>query len=285
MKIIDYAELTPELAAQGVAVLNMPNEEYHAYAGISKSGLDLIDRSPAHYAYRGSYETSRAMVLGSAIHAAILEPEHFHKQYMLLRDVTDRRASAYKQAAEQFGADNVLTGTEADQVIGMQAAIQGDVNATSMLSLHGWCEISLFATDPETGVLVKCRFDKLTQCGLGIDLKSTRDSRYSEFQRSIANYRYHVQDAWYRYVYKLVAGADLRDYKFLAVESELPHCCKIYTLDTESQLTGHKQAMRNLSTYAECLAANEWPAPDSADELMCLPAWALELDDEEVIEL
>ena len=77
MKIITFDELTPELAAAGCLVTGMSNEAYHAYDGISKSGLDLIARSPAHYAYRTASEPTRAMVIGSATHAAILEPEVF----------------------------------------------------------------------------------------------------------------------------------------------------------------------------------------------------------------
>ena len=81
----------------------MTNHEYHAAPGISKSGLALIMRSPAHFMFQEKRASSRAFVIGSAAHAAILEPELFAAQYMLLREVTDRRASAYKQAAAVHG--------------------------------------------------------------------------------------------------------------------------------------------------------------------------------------
>jgi len=285
MRIIDYSEFTPELAASGVAVLNMPNEAYHAFGGISKTGLDLIDRSPAHYACRGPFKQTRPMVVGSAIHCAVLEPDLFFKQYVLLGDSIDRKSPIYKKAVAEHGDGNVLVASEVRQVIGMYEGIQADKKAMKRINQPGWCEISLFATDPETGVLVKCRFDKLTESGLGIDLKSTKDSSYSEFQKTIANYRYHVQEAWYRYVFRLVSGQNLSGYLFLAVESEMPHCCKIWELDTESQLQGDREAMKNLETYAECVRSGKWPAPDSELELITLPAWAIDEDFQDGVDL
>lgn len=272
MKIINYSELTPELAAQGVAVLDMPNDAYHAYAGISKSGLDLIARSPAHYAYRSPNEPTRAMVIGSATHAAILEPVQFAKQYMLLKDVTDRRSSAYKQAVEQFGADNVLTGTEADAVIGMQSALQLNTAAKARLDAPGWCELAVFASDPVTGVLVKCKFDKLTSDLLSVDLKTTQDLR--EFAKSVANYRYHVQAAFYADVFEWAFGDQLKGFEFLAVEKEAPNASRIFALDTPSIAYGRKLYREALNTYAECLRSDVWPMPAGELEYIALPYWA-----------
>lgn len=276
MKIIDYSELTPELAAQGCLVLNMPNAAYHAYAGISKSGLDLIARSPAHYAYRSPSEPTRAMVIGSATHAAILEPEVFAKQYMLLKDVTDRRSSAYKQAVEQFGADNVLTGDEADAVAGMQAALQLNPSAKQRLDAPGWCEVACFATDPITGVLVKCKFDKLLKDLRSVDLKTTQDLR--DFAKSVANYRYHVQQAFYSDVFEWSTGKQLKGFEFLAVEKDAPNASRILLLDTPSVEYGRKLYREALDVYAECLRNDNWPMPPGDAEYVTLPYWAADPD-------
>lgn len=276
---IDYKDLTPELARKGCFVLNMPNDAYHAYEGISKSGLDLIDRSPAHYAHREAFEPTRAMILGSAIHSAILEPDQFEKDYVLLRDVTDRRSSAYKEAVKAHSADFVLTGKEADQIAGMQEAIYLNDTARTLLEVEGWCELSAFVECPETGALLRARYDKLNHDGVAVDLKSTQDIRYDQFQRSVASYRYHVQDAVYSRVYELITGEPIGAFKFMCVESASPHATKIYTLDDEAKLIGHRVAMRNLATYAECKQSNNWPYPDGSDELLSLPAWALEEED------
>lgn len=66
----------------------LSNAEYHGGPGISKSGLDLIHRSPMHYhavvtAVNDNHESTPAQALGTAAHALILEPAEFVKDYCL----------------------------------------------------------------------------------------------------------------------------------------------------------------------------------------------------------
>ena len=59
-------------------VTDMPADVYHAHDSISNTGLKLMMRSPAHYKYQERKESTRAMVLGSALHMACLEPDIFY---------------------------------------------------------------------------------------------------------------------------------------------------------------------------------------------------------------
>ncbi|AWM87342.1 hypothetical protein C4E04_11760 [Microvirga sp. 17 mud 1-3] len=65
------------------------NAEYHGGPGISKSGLDLIARSPLHYravveaANENERQPTPAQALGTAFHALLLEPAEFTKDYCL----------------------------------------------------------------------------------------------------------------------------------------------------------------------------------------------------------
>lgn len=66
----------------------IPNAEYHGGPGISKSGLDLIHRSPMHYhavvtAANDNHESTAAQAIGTAAHMLILEPAEFVKTYCL----------------------------------------------------------------------------------------------------------------------------------------------------------------------------------------------------------
>lgn len=270
MNPITYDQLTPELAAAGCLVIGMPNDAYHAYPAWNKSSLDLIARSPAHYRYSAKREATRAMEIGSAVHAAILEPELFAQEYMLLQDVTDRRSSAYKEACKTYPSDRVLTGTEAAQVAGIQASVR-----CPLLDADGWAEISVFATCPETGLLIKCRFDYLTTDGRALDLKTTQDACAAEFAKSVFNYRYHVQDAFYRHVFAAATGTELQSFTFLAIEKEPPLYHAEYELDAEAQEIGRFYAMRDLRTAAACEQSGEWPAPANDNRLLSLPGWAV----------
>ena len=65
---------------------NISNEDYHGGEGISKSGLDLIAKSPAHYkaVIDGITvrEPTKAQSLGTAFHELLLEPELFWSKHV-----------------------------------------------------------------------------------------------------------------------------------------------------------------------------------------------------------
>lgn len=277
---MEYIQYEPGMTVPETgAVIGMPNEVYHAHLAISKSGLDLIHRSPAHFQYSAHREATRAMEIGTAIHCAILEPERFRDEYVLLRDVKDRRASEYKKAKEVHGGEYVLTGKEADNVAGMQESVRSQYaipNGTAEVSLFGICE--------RTGVPVKCRFDLLTDDGAGVDLKKTQDSSREAFAKSVFNYRYHVQDAFYSYVYALVAGRALESFTFLAVEEQPPHIAMPYTLGEESRDIAHNEMLDDLDRYAACVQANDWPGYERTEEPLELPSWVLAQYENDLLE-
>lgn len=276
--VIDYNTHKGELPPN-CAVINMPNSEYHNHKALSKSGLDLVNRSMAHFVYATPFEPTRAMEIGTAIHAAMFEHERFKDEYCLLQNVKDRRASEYKQAVKVHGSERVLVGHEADKVNGMYQSVSLNKEATELLQKDGWSEISFFCL-AQDGSQYKCRFDYLTKDGESVDLKKTQDVRYEKFQRSVASYRYHLQQSWYSMVYREATGEELKDFCFLCVEEQPPHANKIYRLDDESLQVAQRQILRDLEDYHNY----NWDGsmmPDGlvqATELMSLPSWAL--DDE-----
>lgn len=274
--VIDYTQYEGELPAT-CAVINMPNEAYHNHPSISKSGLDLINRSIAHYEYRTPFEPTRHMEIGTAIHAALFEHERYKKDYTFLPNVKARTASEYKQAVKATGtSETVLIGHETDKVDGMYQSVSLNSETVELLAHGGYPELSVFAVCATTGLPVRCRLDYLSKGMVSLDLKKTQDVRYEKFQRSIGSYRYHVQDAFYTYVCAL-AGINLQGFKFLAVEEQPPHANKIYTLDDEAKAVGEREFKRDLEAYATFKKTGGIPSGlAQQSELMSLPVWALD---------
>lgn len=248
------------------------NEEYHSGEGISKSGLDLIAKSPAHYRYSAKREPSRNMVLGTATHAAILEPELFAAQYVVLPDGIDRRSSVYKEAAATKGADNVLTRSEADRIEGMANSVRGNIHAQAILS-SGYAERSITAKDPVTGALVRIRPDWISAGLACLDLKTASDASDDGFAKSVINYRYHVQQAFYQDVFQWATGERFTDWGFLVVESDLPHCSTIIRLPDDVVAYGRALYRRDLNTYADCLESDNWPGLPKDPHVIGMPGW------------
>lgn len=73
----------------------LANDVYHRGPGISKSGLDLIRKSPAHYravvtaANDNERAPTAAQFIGTALHMIVLEPELFAKTYTLALQRSD----------------------------------------------------------------------------------------------------------------------------------------------------------------------------------------------------
>lgn len=273
MRIIDYH---PDMIPRpGDIIAGMPNSVYHASDGISKSGLDLVARSPAHYRYGPPRAASRAMEIGSAMHSALLEPEMFARDYVN-SGATDRRSTEYKQALKSLGdADRVLTQGEHDQIAGAVAALWAQDGPRLLLNSATFREMSVFATDPETGMMVRARPDIVCLfSAVMADLKSTQDARVPAFERAIMNYRYHVQAAYYMDVWEWATGERIEEFDILAVESAPPHAAKIYRMDDTAIAEGRRSYREALNIYARCFERDDWPGYENdAPELIGLPDW------------
>ena len=275
IEVTEYTEgmkIEPPMFVSG-----MPNEAYHSHPeGISATGLKLMLRSPAHYRFQHRSEPTRAMQIGTAIHTALLEPERFADEYLLLRDVKDRRASEYKQAVKVHGAENVLVSSEADNVAGMQETVLASPAMSGRLQADGWREVSLFVRDPETQVLIRVRYDLLTVDGIAVDVKKCQDARPEEFSRSIFNYAYDLQAALYSDAFEWATGKPLAAFEFAAIEEKMPHGHKLYQPCETTMQEGRAKYREALNLFAECESSQQWPALEcNGPEVISLPPWRM----------
>lgn len=254
-------------------VTDMPIEDYHKHDSISNSGLSLVSRSPAHYAFAEPWKSTRAQEIGTAFHTALFEPERFKKEY-IITEGNDKRLVAYKDAAKVYGGDKTLTANEGASVRVMLEAIMANESARDAFEAEGLAEVSLFAKDPETGVTMRCRFDWLTLTGMGVDLKKTQDCREFAFSKSLYLYRYHCQAAMYSHIYKLVTGKLLASFKFLAVEEQPPCANVLYDLDPLAMQYGYTQYREALTAYAQAKNSGIWETYSGAG-VVTLPEWVL----------
>ena len=262
----------------------LSNAAYHSGPGISCTGLKKIAISPAHFK-RGEFKQTAAMAIGSATHSAILEPESFAKQYVTLPAGKDRRSAEYKALCASHGTDNVLVSADAHQINIMQTAVRANPVANKWLYQEpGRNELSVYAKDPETGVLVRCRFDRLLDRGFSPDLKTTTDASPRGFSNIISKYGYAFQAALYLDTYFWATGDRLSGFGFICVEKAAPHNVMCYRLDDESIEVGRHQYRQALIKYASCLESGVWSGYDGADEetLIGLPNWQISQYEEDL---
>lgn len=255
---------------------NMPSADYFAIEAASNSGLKLVMRSPAHFRYREPEDfDTRAKQIGTALHAALLEPEHFASHY-LVAAVDDRRLAEYKGLAKDVGGDRVLTMSEHRRILDMQESLYRNKRASKLMQSPGRRELSVFTKDPITGVDVKCRFDFKGDGMTAADLKKCQDARGSEFVKVISSYGYYMQVAFYIDMWKWETGETIKEFPIIALEEKAPHGCICHDLDEVALMLGRKHYREALNTYAECLEKGVWPNYADDSEVTSVTSWMAE---------
>lgn len=265
----------------------LPAEQYHANRAVGHSGLVRIMRSPAHFQDYISHPPvpTPAMALGTAVHAAILEPMVFGDIYVVAPKF-DRRTKDGKVAAEAWDAQNAgkiaLTPEQMQDVQSMACFVRCHAGAERLLS-SGIAEMSGFWRDPETGIECKCRPDFLAAqddliTGI-VDVKTCCDASADAFARSIASLGYDVQAAFYQDGIKAVTGITVPFY-FVAVEKEAPFAVAAYKASEEMIETGRAKYRAALQLLQWCREHDRWPAyqPNGEIEEINLPRWAANFD-------
>lgn len=277
-------------------------EAYHRGPGISKTGLDHVACSPAtfyalHLDPARPAEKERAGQLeGQLAHCAILEPAEFDQRYAVLpadapRRPTDAQWNAKKPSAESVEAmewwtawnkssagRTIITHAQRETALRQAESVRRLPDVAEALAA-GRPEVSAYWVDRDTGVLCRCRPDWVHPAGdngvILLDVKTYSDASPAEFARQIARKRYHVQDAFYSDGFARASGLEVLAFVFVAVETEWPYAASAVMLDAPSKAQGMQQVRRDLSTYAACLASNEWPGHGTGIHQVSLPAWAL----------
>ncbi len=246
----------------------------------SKSALDQVERSPAHYRawLDGTRsETSAALEFGRAMHCAILEPERFAEQYVVEPDFGDCRKTANKAARDAWRLEHAGAVTIEDEqmtsIRGIVSSLKSHELASKLLA-GGESEVTLSWEDQATRLPCKGRVDYfIRDLGIAVDVKSTEDASPEAFRRSIARYGYHRQDAFYRGGFRAL-GVPLKHFAFVVVEKSAPFATAVYMLDAEAVASGEQSVARNMITLAGCVRRDEWPGYPTEIQTLSLPPWA-----------
>lgn len=256
----------------------IPNESYHAGPGVSKSGLWTIhSQSPAHYKF-GEREASKAFDFGEACHFAILQPELFEAK--VFRGPEDRRGNKWKDAEEFCKGEGklLLTAPDYEGVMTIRDAVHANVWINSIITGgKPMIEASGYWIDPTTGQLCRCRPDLYREdLGILLDVKSTVSAHPDAFARSVINYGYHSQEAFYSDGWRTL-GKKVDGFVFLAWEKKSPYAYAVYELPPSIVEEG-RAIMRNaLHAHAACQNANHWPAYGDGVTELSFKRWAYNL--------
>ena len=257
---------------------DLPEAEYHAAPGLSATGMKWLLRSPKHYRQQMDHRTEKAAFdLGHAVHGKVLG---VGMDYVIIPDdvlasngaASTKDAKLFIAAARAEGLVPVKADV-ADQVGAIAEAVLANPKAAALLALPGDSEVSIFADDPDSGVPLRGRLDRLATLPDGrlinVDLKTTGDVRRHKIMRAIEDYGYDIQSETYKHLLRLASAgvrsnrADVAPTHLIFVETDPPHEVRVVQLAHEDWIEGGRRKMRRaIDIYARCTATDTWPGDD-----------------------
>lgn len=268
----------------------IPDAVYHADRGsLSSSGARKLAEPgcPALFRYEqdNPQPTKKVFEHGHAAHSLVLGVGAELVEYPA--DVLGANGAISTKAAKEFGETARTNGQiplkaeDMQMVHGMAAAITRHPIASALLK-EGKAEQSLYWEDPETGVMLRARFDFMSTSGRFIitDYKTARSAYRPAFLKSAGELGYHQQDAFYRDA-AIALGLDPNPgFVFIAQEKTAPYMVSVTQLDANAVDLGRRLNRKAIRTYARCVETDTWPGWDDDLTPQSLPSWATKQQEE-----
>lgn len=277
-----YAEGELRITEPGVYP-DLPNAVYHADpvpgGSLSSTGARAMT-CPAkfHWDRVHGRAPKRTFDFGHAAHREVLG----EGDQVVWIDAEDYRTKAAREARDQAHVEGKvpMLAREREVVEAMAEQIRSHPIASALLNpLGGRPEVSLFWRDPIVPIMRRTRLDWLPQVGdrrgIFFDYKTCASADPEKLQRSIADYGYHQQAAWYLDAVQAlgIAGTGEPSFLFICQEKDPPYVVTVVEPDSASLRIGRHLNRVAINTYWECKRTGVWPGYSTDVELLALPPY------------
>lgn len=226
---------------------------------ISASDLKTFLKSPLTYHYEKTNPKNegdkRHFAVGSALHEFIMEPQQFHKNF-LVSPKFDKRTKQGKEEYAEFmmkaEGKTVIDTQEMEMIMLMSENVKQNKTFLELLE-NSHYEISCYTKDEQTGLNVRLRPDILpTSKSTIVDIKSCLDSSPRRFKNDVYNFGYSLSASYY------LDFLGRENYVFAAVEKSAPYQASLYVLNDEMVEYGRFQYRMALDLLKWSLDNNFW---------------------------
>lgn len=257
-------------------VERLPEEEYFSHPALSASGMKALLRSPRYFRMMQLVprEPKTEFDMGHAVHSRVLgvgQPVVEIPSHLLASNgaLSTKDAKAFVEDARENG-QVPLKPKDYQRFRSASDAILMNTKARELLEREGKSEVSLFATDPVTGVGLRSRLDRLAMTFLDpiweytpIDIKTTTDVRRRSIERAIVDFGYDLQAEVYRELIRLVTGTEPGPMHLIFTEKDPPYEVRVVRLADPVWHEGGQRKMRAaIDLFAWCSERGVWPGDD-----------------------
>ena len=240
-------------------LIKLPDRDYFAMDALSSSGIKQVLLSPAHFKCSVFNETP-SMRIGTAVHAMGLGGT----EEIAIFEGASTRSKAYDEWEKTLAPGaRVILRDEWEQA----EEIYHHLDLVPLWhSLLEDSETEIVAHDEVDGVKRKAKADILNQFArFAADLKTT--SNIHEFERSIFNFGYHIQAAWYMRLFNVTR------FLIVAIESAAPYSVRFFELEDDVIEYANTEIDRAMEIYRTCTETGVWPSYDHSINKVSLPRW------------
>jgi hypothetical protein len=269
----------------------MRTQEYESDEAISQSQLKLLAESPRKY--EATYITrtlsrapTDAMEFGTLVHGLTLQPSVVASEIaMITPDVLtsngQRRGKAWDAFVEATEGKLRVFQEDYDRALAISKKVWSHPFYEFIFDKIERVEVPIVWTDPIEPVRCKGIPDIVAGEWV-IDLKTTRSltgflqGGEQLVSKTIADFGYHLQAAFYLRGASLYYGDQKTRFAFIVVETEEPFRVYAMELKPEAITAGEVKMQRLLSEYVLRMASGDWSEEGEKSLLQVgVPGWAM----------
>ena len=251
------------------------NAEYHGRkTHLSSTNVRTHKKNKKQFKYSLTHDLvkqTKAMADGTAVHAFFLERDKFNTDFVIKPADMRLNTKAGKEWAQEHQSKIIIDSELGNNLYEMEKSFM-DSPARLIYDKQGQSELSYFWDDLGL-VKGKCRPDWISDDGnIVVDIKTTTDASPKGFQKSIANWGYHLQLGWYlRGLQKL--GLPAKEFIFIAIEKTPPFSVGVYRANKDMITYANDEINNLVYDIDESLKSDDFPdyTPEILD--LGLPNW------------
>lgn len=241
-------------------------DEYHANPALGTSMMKAYADHPKLFHGRhvtgvaAPFKPTPSTINGTRVDAWLLER---HLCLEIPSDVLGKNDARSTNSWKAWEADNAgfvhFTQKEIAVCERIEANIREHDDAATLLFGEGENQYSVFWKDEETGIDLKCRFDRVTP-DAWVDIKTTKSLEDWALQKQIESLRYHWQDCHYSNG-GFALKREERPFVFLFIHNNEPYEIATLELDATWLERGQQELRKTLNNIQLSKAVNHWLPP------------------------
>lgn len=270
----------------------MQEDAYRKIEAVSQSMLKELLASPrrfeaAYITQTLSRETTPAMEFGTMVHKIVLQPSVAASTIVMIPDDVltsngQRRGKAWDQFCMDNAGKQLVRRDEYDKAFEIAKKVWSHPFYELAFDWMRYTENPITWEDADTGVQCKGIPDVVCDNEWVIDLKTTADltgfvqGAESYTSKTVADFGYHMQAAFYLRGTTIHYGEPKTRFAFIVVETKAPYRVYAMELNAAAITAGEVKVQRALAEYKRRMETNDWSEEGERALLQVgIPAWAI----------